>query len=299
LNSLGNNIQLTLSSGVMLKCGLHKCTSSCHQLVDHSKISCKVVLTKKCSIGHTQSWQCYVGASAACRKCEDDKKKAAKKAQKDLEEKLKREEKIQKHLKEMAIIEEEIAQTTLSMENSRLESEQQAVLAQKRKDLKAIKDRSLQTQSSPQGDPLGIYDDDDPKSRTKTLKKPPQISPKPVKTAPHQNSNLQHIKATFKHNKSPSKTEWQRQKDQENASNPAIDKIMEMIGLEEVKRQVLRIKAKVETSIRQGTDIKKERLGLVLLGNPGTGMSFSLSPREYDSNHLQAKLQLQGTTRVS
>ncbi len=74
-----------------------------------------------------------------------------------------------------------------------------------------------------------------------------------------------------KHNNSPSQTEWQRQKDQENAHNPAIDKIMEMIGLEDVKAQVLKIKAKVETSIRQGTDLKKERLGLVLLGNPGTG----------------------------
>jgi hypothetical protein len=47
---------------------------------------------------------------------------------------------------------------------------------------------------------------------------------------------------------------------------------MEMIGLEDVKSQVLRIKAKVDTSVRQDTDLKKERLGLVLLGNPGTGM---------------------------
>ncbi len=46
---------------------------------------------------------------------------------------------------------------------------------------------------------------------------------------------------------------------------------MDMIGLEKVKEQVLRIKAKVETSIRQGTDLKKECLGLVLLENPGTG----------------------------
>jgi hypothetical protein len=72
-------------------------------------------------------------------------------------------------------------------------------------------------------------------------------------------------------------TEWQRQKDQENASNPAIDKIMEMIGLEDVKSQVLRIKSKVDTSIRQGTDLKTERLGLVLLGNPGTGQSLRRS----------------------
>lgn len=46
---------------------------------------------------------------------------------------------------------------------------------------------------------------------------------------------------------------------------------MEMIGLERVKSQVLEIKASVDLSVRQGTDLKKQRLGLILLGNPGTG----------------------------
>lgn len=70
---------------------------------------------------------------------------------------------------------------------------------------------------------------------------------------------------------SQSKIEWQRQKDQESATNVGIDDIMEMIGLEKVKFQVLAIKSKIDTSLRQGTDIKKERMGLVLQGNPGTG----------------------------
>ena len=77
---------------------------------------------------------------------------------------------------------------------------------------------------------------------------------------------------TYVHFLKVAKAEWQRQKDQENATNPAIDAIMEMIGLEDVKNQVLKIKSKVDTALRQGTDMKKERLGLVLLGNPGTGM---------------------------
>jgi hypothetical protein len=71
-----------------------------------------------------------------------------------------------------------------------------------------------------------------------------------------------------------------------------------MIGLENVKSQVLRIKAKVDTSIRQGTDLKKERLGLVLLGNPGTGTVF-IHSREEVANPSQAKLQLQDTMRRS
>lgn len=47
---------------------------------------------------------------------------------------------------------------------------------------------------------------------------------------------------------------------------------MGMIGLEDVKSQVLRIKAKVDLSLRQGTDVKGDRFNIALLGNPGTGM---------------------------
>jgi hypothetical protein len=70
---------------------------------------------------------------------------------------------------------------------------------------------------------------------------------------------------------SPSEVEWERQKRVENASNDAIDAIMKLTGLEQVKEKILDIKAKIETLARQGTDMKKERLGIVMLGNPGTG----------------------------
>jgi hypothetical protein len=263
---------LTFSSGVLLKCDLHKCPSSCHQLFDHSKVPCKFIITRKCSNGHNQQWKCHAGAPPVCAKCENDRKQAEKKVQRDLAAKIKREEKVQTHLNELAKLDEQIAQFTQKMEDSRLNNEQQAVLTQKRKDLEATKERANKTQNPLSGDPLGIYHDDRPKPRNQPVKEIQNTSTKPSKSAPNQQSNLQeHIKAAVEHNKSRSKADWQRQKDQENASNPAIDDIMEMIGLEDVKSQVLRIKAKVDTSVRQNTDLKKERLGLVLLGNPGTG----------------------------
>lgn len=58
----------------------------------------------------------------------------------------------------------------------------------------------------------------------------------------------------------------------EGAVNDAIDAIMDMTGLEKVKQQVLSIKAKVDTALRQGTSLKGERFNVVMLGNPGTGM---------------------------
>ncbi|OTB00030.1 hypothetical protein M426DRAFT_15846 [Hypoxylon sp. CI-4A] len=73
--------------------------------------------------------------------------------------------------------------------------------------------------------------------------------------------------------KGPSAAEldWQHQKDYENAINEHLDSLFKMIGLESVKKEFLAIKAKIDTTIRQGADVKGERFGAALLGNPGTG----------------------------
>lgn len=71
---------------------------------------------------------------------------------------------------------------------------------------------------------------------------------------------------------SRAKVEWEFQKRLENASNDAIDSVMEMGGLEEVKLQILKIKAKIDLSVRQNSDMKEDRLNVAFLGNPGTGM---------------------------
>jgi hypothetical protein len=71
--------------------------------------------------------------------------------------------------------------------------------------------------------------------------------------------------------KSSPEAEWQRQKDVEGANCTAVDAVMDMIGLDDIKRQILRIKDKIEVTQRQKTSIKDERFNVVFLGNPGTG----------------------------
>jgi len=258
-------------SGVLLKCGVHNCPSSCHQIFDHSRIKCTAILTKKCAQNHTQKWECRSGASGplTCPKCEKEKKEADRKARKALEAQQKRDAQIEKHQKELAKVQEEIDSVTQASKDVRLDSEQQAILAQKKRDLVAAKEMATKVKVSAS---QAVFNTPNGLSPTidNSLEKGKSQSPsKPA----DKTGNLQKaLKKSINHNKSPSKTEWQRQKDQENASNPAIDQIMEMIGLEDIKSQVLKIKSKVETASRQGTDLKKERLGLVLLGNPGTGM---------------------------
>ena len=82
-----------------------------------------------------------------------------------------------------------------------------------------------------------------------------------------------HPNPDSKHEKSESEKEWERQKDIEGASNDAIDSLMGLTGLESVKNKFLDIKAKIETVARQAVSMKKERMGVLMLGNPGTGLS--------------------------
>ncbi|KAK2742940.1 hypothetical protein FQN57_005070 [Myotisia sp. PD_48] len=257
--------------GVQLKCGIHGCPSSCHQLYNHSKILCKVVLKQQCPNGHSQYWRCHTGAPQVCQKCERDKKQAVERAEKNLEEKLKLEAQAKAHLKEFSRIDAEIEQLHWETKEARLEFEQQAILRQKRKDLADAKERSNRKLILSQAESSSADGSEDDGLAPTGRPVSPQTTSSGVKCPPEHSKLREHIKKVVEHNKSSSKTEWQRQKDQENANNPAIDKIMEMIGLEDVKAQVLKIRAKVETSKRQGVDLNKERLGLTLLGNPGTG----------------------------
>jgi Cdc6-like AAA superfamily ATPase len=64
---------------------------------------------------------------------------------------------------------------------------------------------------------------------------------------------------------------WDDQKRQGAPPNRQLDDLMPMIGLESVKEAFLEIKAKVELTVRQNTNLAKERFGVSFLGNPGTG----------------------------
>jgi DNA replication protein DnaC len=50
-----------------------------------------------------------------------------------------------------------------------------------------------------------------------------------------------------------------------------------MVGLEDVKSHFLKMKARIETARRQGVDLSKERFGVALVGNPGTGKLLILA----------------------
>ncbi|KAK5655532.1 hypothetical protein OQA88_5463 [Cercophora sp. LCS_1] len=71
--------------------------------------------------------------------------------------------------------------------------------------------------------------------------------------------------------KSPAEAEWARQKKELGDESEALDKLMAMVGLEEVKWEFLKVKATIEAARRRKGVLRRQDLNLVLLGNPGTG----------------------------
>jgi hypothetical protein len=70
-------------------------------------------------------------------------------------------------------------------------------------------------------------------------------------------------------------------KAQEEVSSEALNKLMDLIGLDAAKEEFLSVKSNVDTKIRQGVSLSEERLSCTLLGNPGTGKVFSISGRQW------------------
>jgi len=244
---------------VLLKCGVHLCPQRCHQLFDHSKMDCESAVKDKCPVGHAQSWRCAKGKPALCRACERERRAREKKLEEEFLRQQKREREQEEFSSQMAKLEEELRQLREAAADARKSKEMAQSLEQRKRDLQDAK----RLVNLPIIAPITAA-----AATVKTLYNRLTTAVQPTEAEAAEHSDPQ---SEVEPSKSPSEVEWDRQKRMENVSNDAIDSLMEMTGLEEVKAQVLKIKAKIDTAVRQNTNMKDERYGVVLLGNPGTG----------------------------
>ncbi len=251
--------------GAMLNCGVHQCPQRCHQLHDHSKMACEHVLNSTCPKGHIKQWKCHTAVPIACPKCEKDAKDLQRKLDKAFEEQRKRDRQAQEHAKQIAELQDQMDVATQNLRDEQIAKERAQAIQQKKKDVAAVLALAHQVPTPT------MQPQQDPEKDLKASNPQPSLH---NPSAQHETSEPIDTRSPKSHEKSPAALDWQRQKDLENASNDAIDSIMAMIGLEDVKSQILRIKAKADLSLRQGTDLKGERFNIALLGNPGTGMLF-------------------------
>jgi DNA repair exonuclease SbcCD ATPase subunit len=225
---------------------------------------------------------------AVCRTCQREDEKRQKELQAELERQARREQEQNEHAAKLAEIERQMRDLREKSADKRAAEENAQALEQKKQDLEAARRLAEQTLNTPLG----------PKQDKPTV---PHIastsSPAATSTSRcdrEQKETLELDQNDAEEKRLACEREWERQKRVDGVSNAAIDAFMALTGLEDVKTKILDIKAKIETVLRQGTDMKEERLGVVLLGNPGTGkiargtFSTVLITRQ---NHCRATLR--------
>ena len=228
---------------------------------------CEQVMASNCPSGHAQIWKCHQKQPLTCRICEQDAIHAAKKQQKDFELQKKRDADQQAHDEKMAKIREKLDAQIQAQKDLQLTKEREGALKQQEQDVKDAEERLRQKAEAEKS-----------RKNDEAKRAAGQATASSSSTTIDNATSTVNTLTSSSKQPPPQKTvseaqsDWQRRKYTDGVNNPHIDAIMEMIGLEPVKQQVLKIMDKVDVTVRQGTSLAKERFNIVLLGNPGTGI---------------------------
>lgn len=238
-------------------------------------------MSDKCDKGHQFRWRCFAGRPTSCKTCNAEAQEKARKAQRDADLDEKRQNKQREYARELSELQDEIAHERRLRREQAEQDERDRILRQHQKDLQDLRSgvagMSISRQKSPEAQK--------PQKRSPLPKTPPQTAgPGPTsqsqQTLKRKDSHHQKGTGPWTAPESPAKDEWEYQKKFEGASNDILDELMGMIGLENVKQEFLDIKDKVEVAIRQNINMKDERFGASLLGNPGTGKWTQRCPQK-------------------
>jgi flagellar biosynthesis GTPase FlhF len=251
--------------GKKLSCGLHDCPQRCHKLADHSKMPCTVQLSDKCPEKHKITWQCSKARPASCSVCDAEARALAKRQKRDAELDLARQQKQEAYANRLAEIQDKIDRSLRERQEQDEDEERENALRQRQKDLQDTRRISERIKKQREA------------RQTAAMSKAPEdaaVTEKPVDAngkATGERKSTTEAEDASSEPLSSAQEDWEHQKQFEDASNEQLDELMTMIGLENVKEAFLDIKAKIDLTVRQNTSLAKERFGVSLLGNPGTG----------------------------
>lgn len=229
-------------SKVILSCGVHECPLKCHRIADHSKSQCKVVVERVCERQHQVKVECS-NKDKRCRECFREDQDHERRLKRDIELESKRLARQVAYRMELEQIEDEIDYHRRQMQYMKEEDDEEKEITQKRRDAKDLSIRATRMREAK------IKDDKKVDSVAKGQRKMTNES-KPRGAA---------------------EEDWQWLKKHTGADSQALDDLMEMIGLEAVKQELLSVKTKVDTILKQNSSLASERFNCTMLGNPGTG----------------------------
>ena len=223
-------------------------------------MECKTIVDVSCSRQHQYSQIC-AKSGAPCHICQNEDRKREEKRQRDMKLEGDREANQRAYANRLKEIQDEIAFERRRQKEASENAERERVLKQHENDLQTLRDRPLAQPNHPQQADV-----------KENAPKPNAMNDKESRGSVNEQREDDR---NHPHGPDPSasaaKDDWKHQKTFEGAENSSLDDLMGMIGLEEVKDKFLAIKASVDTAIRQNVDMKDQRFGAKLLGNPGTG----------------------------
>ena len=218
-----------------------------------------------CPRNHKLSRPCFK-KDYACGVCEAEDRGRESRRQRDQKLELQRQIRQQEYARQLAEIQDEIAHQRRILKDQSEQIEKERTLEQQKYDLQSLRDTVGRIQNKRKKNPPPTNS----MSQASTTTAPPNFhtnsSPNTKQVAVDDQSGKGFSTWT-----SNAKDEWEHQKELEGARNEALDSLMDMIGLEDVKDKFLSIKSRVDTAVCQNVDVSEERFGAALLGNPGTG----------------------------
>lgn len=206
-------------------------------------MECQAQIQVVCPQRHKTNRPCSK-SQAACRTCSEELRQKERIKQRNAQLDAERDARRAAYAQQLAEEQAQIKYMQRSLQDMREAEDSAKVLEQQKQDLADLKqlmaDREKQRQST--------TSDENPPAPKKSSKK-----------------------ANAESGTSTAEDQWEHMKRYEYVKNKALDDVMGMIGLEDVKSKFLAIKIEVDTAVRQGLDMSSKRFGVSLLGNPGTG----------------------------
>ena len=218
-----------------------------------------------CSRNHKLTRPCF-RKDYACGVCQAEDRRREERRRRDEKLELEREMKQKEYARQLSEVQDEIARQRRILKDQSEQDERIRFLGQQQQDLRSLRDAVGRVHNKGKKDPPPTST----MSQATTTTAHPNVHPGPPPGTDRVVVENQSGNDPSTWNPS-ARDEWEHQKELEGAENQALDALMDMIGLEDVKDKFLSIKSKVDTAVCQNVDVSKERFGAALLGNPGTG----------------------------
>jgi len=221
-------------------------------------MGCHQIVKKTCDRGHSTKVVCTERQKSCgtCKKINDD---ARRRLQRNIDLEKARQAKQAQYERELQKIQDDLDHEKRLLNDAQAQEQHKTTLAQQQAELKSLQARRKRAEAQK----LAAEEAKAAAGSATTTAADPKKTP----LTKSRNGPLGEPQNAAER--------WEQMKEHDHVEIPAVDSLMEMIGLESVKEIFLSIVDRVDTAIRQEVSLSEERFSCTLLGNPGTGKAVA------------------------